>query len=174
MNNNILKLKIGDLVYSIQNQDWSQIRSREQLTEVEKLWGMLYRGLELSQETVNRFWSDFLQRYYSEYVIRFDYADEDNGDILFSFFGEYSKKNLDPLVKGSLLEDSWIDEGDSFLQYFPDSTVCKNCYYFQKGKKVYFRYIHELQSLLDTYKIGRSLYGNMSCHLGAKYDLEEI
>jgi hypothetical protein len=174
MKTNILELKIGDLVYSIQDHNWFQIRNNEHLKEVEKLWGMLYHGLELSQEIVDRFWSDFLQKYHSEYVIRFDYTDEVNGNILFSFFAEYSQNNLDPLVKGSLLEDSWIGEGDGFLQYFLDSTVCNKCYYFQKGRKVYFKYVHELQGILDNHKIGRCIYGIMNWNFVTNSDLEEI
>lgn len=169
MKRNILKLEIGDLVYSLQDHGMLQIRNFKNIKEVEKHWGILYCGLELSQEVLNRFWSDFIQVYHSEYTIKFDYLDENNEKKLFSFYGVYSKEKVPPMVKTNIFE-----EEEGMFQYFLDSELFASCYYYLNGKKVYFKYVHELQSILATRKIGRCLYGIMSCHLGAKYDLEEI
>ena len=167
MKRDILKLKILDLVYSSQEHDWIQIRNNEKLQIIERLWGTQFSGIELSEEVLNRFWSDFMPKYYSEYIMKFEYIDEDNGKKLFSFYGEYSKENVPPIVKTNMFGG---EEG--MLQYFPDSEVFERSYCYQKGNKVYFKYVHELQSLLDNYKIGRSLYGNMIGHLAVNIDWE--
>lgn len=175
MKKDIIKLKILDLVYSSQKHGGIQIRNDEQLQIVERLWDDQFFGIDLSEELVTWVWPDFRQRYHSEYIKKFVFIDDDdNSKILFSFYAVYSSKDVNPMVKASLLDEDLFEDEDGFLQDIPESTVFRKCYCFQKSKKVYFKYLHELQSLLDNCKIGRVIYGNMSYHLGAKSDLEEI
>jgi len=164
MKKNIVILKINDLVYSFIDQDWIQIRNDNQLQKVETLWGSQFFGLQLSEELINIFWSEFRPKYHSEYIKKFDYIDDYNNEKkIFSFFGEYSKKKLPPICEAIMSDGS-----ECMVQLFTDSEVFKKCYCFCGGKKIYFKYVHELQSIMDNFKINRCIHGGFNFISGVK------
>lgn len=122
-----------------------------------KFWKKDYFGLPISQNLISEIWSDFIPVYHSGHLLRFNYVDESD-EIQFTFLDVYSKTDLPPLKKSRLSND--FDDSTGFFQYFDDSEVFKDCY--EGGKKVHFKYVHELQDILEKSGIRRCIYGGLS------------
>jgi hypothetical protein len=148
------KLKLLDLIFDYQSNDWIQIKNKEQLDIASNLWGSEYCGIALSEECLNLFWPDLQPLFYSDYVKKFNVKFEDTNKIYFSFYGVYSNQDLPPMKKLTSFGGS-----EGFVQFFSNSELFSYCYYRAGSKRVFFKFVHELQQIMDNYKIPRNKYG---------------
>ena len=53
----------------------------------------------------------------------------------------------------SIFEFTLPGDSPGYIQFFSDEEEFRHCYYIHERKKKYFRYVHELQNIMDNYGI---------------------
>jgi hypothetical protein len=157
MENSMNNLKIRDLIFSDQLNDWIQIKDDQELKIVNKLFWVHFYPLYLSEALVCALLTDFEPSTHASYVKKFTYTDNHKvGRKSFSFYGVYSKKSLPPM------HETKVNGMKFIVQYFEDSEPFEKCYYYKKGKKAFFKYANELQNILEEFGIKKGIYCRFS------------